>query len=526
MDVYKSRVERGINCENYQPKYDRIIDLITQQRRKLFRLEPVENPTEKLLDKTKEYKRSKRVYTELEEKQREITNKIMELYKSIINVNFTGEIDTSIPQIKNELLQVVNNWQVNTKYIITDEIKSKFLKLLNDNGLSLIKNLMDNNKVIQKEISELEKVKEEITNQLKTFKLSELERNINQLEMLKEKYEKYLVDKGVNDEIEERLLILEEDLKKITEKISLQTIQNAEYNEAILILESEEAMKFNKKIQKEISLLQEENEELNENSEKIIRLQELEKLQNDYKLVEEKKVNNEKLNLEISKIKEDLRDLEEKLSQIREYNITIDIQKAQNETQIEALQNKLNSLNQDFNQKVALQEKLAEHKKLGNIYDIYISMVNASCLPSMILDKHIPVLEKAVNDILTPMTSFQIKITIKGSTIVFRHIKSTGTDITISACSGYEYFMLNLALKMSLAKFGYIPFPSFISIDEGWDVVSESNYSKLQKMFDTLYSIYRNIIVISHLPKVQYMLESYTGTSITIQNVNGISCII
>jgi DNA repair exonuclease SbcCD ATPase subunit len=152
-------------------------------------------------------------------------------------------------------------------------------------------------------------------------------------------------------------------------------------------------------------------------------------------------------------------------------------------------------------------------------------MVNASCLPSIILDKHIPVLEKTVNDILTPMTSFQIKITIKGSTIVFRHIKSTGTDITISACSGYEYFMLNLALKMSLAKFGYIPFPSFISIDEGWDVVSESNYSKLQKMFDTLYSIYRNIIVISHLPKVQYMLESFTGTSITIQNVNGISTV-
>lgn len=530
IEVYKSRVERGINSENYQPKYDRIVDLITQQRRKLFKLELVDNPTDKLLNKMKEFKRSKRIYTELDEKSREITNKILELYKSIINVNFSGEIDTSeaelLPEIRNELLQVVNNWQVNVKYQITDELKSKFLKLLNDNGLSLIKNLVDNNKLIQKEISELEKEKDEIVNQMKTYKLSELEREVTQLEMLKEKYEKYVVDKIANDEIEERLSLLEDDLKKIKEKLAQQVTQNEEYNEAIKIIESEEARKTNKNLQKEISLLHSENEKLNEYSEKIRRLEELEKLQNDYKLVEEKKVNNEKLNSEIAAIKVELQTLEEKMEKIREYNTGIDIQKAQNESQIEALQSKLNSLNQDFNQKVALQEKLAEHKKLGNIYDIYISVVNASCLPSIILDKHIPVLEKAVNDILTPMTSFQIKITIKGSTIVFRHIKSTGTDITISACSGYEYFMLNLALKMSLAKFGYIPFPSFISIDEGWDVVSESNYSKLQKMFDTLYSLYRNIIVISHLPKVQYMLESYTGTSITIQNVNGISSIV
>lgn len=531
---FEKIVKQGINTENYQPKYDRISGLISQQRRKLFKLEPVESPTDKITQKTKEYNKLKSDKDSLEGELIKISNKILELYKTIINVNIenTTEIDTTIPELKESLKKVVNSWVVNTKVLISEELKNNFQKLLNDNGLSLIKNLMDNNKTIQKEIAKLEKEKSEIETKLGSIKISDLERQLLNLETQKDKYEKYQKDKLANEEIEKELEILEKDLSNVSTKIKEQMQKQAEYNEAVEILrihkkweDSKIAMEFNAKLKEKIQKKQDLLTSLTGLFEKTIRLNDLKKLQENFELLEEKKKNNDKLNESILILKEELNGLLVKLDDIRKLNVEIDIQKSQNESEIAVLQTKLDSLNNEFAKKTQLQDKLEEHKKLANMYDIYISMMNASCLPSIILDKHIPVLEKNVNEILTPMTSFQVKIIIKGSTLVFRHIKSTGTDITISACSGYEYFMLNLALKFSLAKFGYIPFPSFISIDEGWDVVSESNYPKLQKMFDKLYSTYRNIIIISHLPKIQYILDSYVGSNITIQNVNGVSSI-
>jgi DNA repair exonuclease SbcCD ATPase subunit len=64
--------------------------------------------------------------------------------------------------------------------------------------------------------------------------------------------------------------------------------------------------------------------------------------------------------------------------------------------------------------------------------------------------------------------------------------------------SGYQQFIINIAIKISLDKHKFYNSSKLFLIDEAIDCVSGENIGKLEHLFSILKKYYDNVIVISH----------------------------
>ena len=81
-------------------------------------------------------------------------------------------------------------------------------------------------------------------------------------------------------------------------------------------------------------------------------------------------------------------------------------------------------------------------------------------------------------------------------------------ELDVNQLSGYETFILNIALKSALNKYSFISKSTLFIIDEGLDVVDENNFSKLNILCEILRRNYKHILIISHMPKIRE-LQNY-----------------
>jgi DNA repair exonuclease SbcCD ATPase subunit/DNA repair exonuclease SbcCD nuclease subunit len=81
-------------------------------------------------------------------------------------------------------------------------------------------------------------------------------------------------------------------------------------------------------------------------------------------------------------------------------------------------------------------------------------------------------------------------------------------------CSGYEKFIINIALKIALDKYKYFTGIKMFFIDEALDCVAEDNLDKLDTLFDILKQYYSTILIISH----NTLLKSKLNSSIQIES--------
>jgi DNA repair exonuclease SbcCD ATPase subunit len=70
----------------------------------------------------------------------------------------------------------------------------------------------------------------------------------------------------------------------------------------------------------------------------------------------------------------------------------------------------------------------------------------------------------------------------------------------VSDLSGYETFILNIALKLSLVKCSSRGRGSVMFIDEGLDCIDSNNRTKLKEFFQMLKKEFNHIFLISHIP--------------------------
>lgn len=413
-----------------------------------------------------------------------IEKKIKEIKRNIIQID---DNLCDLTETKKEVLNYLDNYK-NRQVIIPEYIRSNIRYIFETPNINKTE-IMNRNKILEKELIVFEE---------KSNKYLELTDRLLILENQNNLYKQYLLDKKKNEIINEEIEMLIDVKKQLEEDYKIQ--KDNEINEL------------------KLKILNEKIEELNK---KLI----------DYKLLEKnkKKVNElldlQKIVLELSK-KENLdkKALEE---YINDYNYKklknheLDITRVKNDTKLSTLEEQLIEYTKNYNKKKEIIISLEKLKEMDEIYKIYLGMNNA--LPQLMIQSQIPLLEITVNDILKDLVDFTIKIEMIDNEIVFSHIKADNTRISINACSGYESFVLNMALKLSLKHFGFIPYPSFISIDEGWDCISQENYDKLSIIFDKLYNSYYNILIISHLPKIQSKLDNYVGMLLNIKKQNGSS---
>lgn len=189
----------------------------------------------------------------------------------------------------------------------------------------------------------------------------------------------------------------------------------------------------------------------------------------------------------------------------------------------------------DISDYIATYQKHDELTKQNNLYQSYIKMVGPDGLPYTILKTYLPLIEKDVNKVLGTMVSFEIEIVfhdvLKANDHAVKNIKANigcvdvnirypnSNPYNVSLASGFEKFIINLAIRLVLGNISMSSKPNFFIIDEGWSCMDTENKNNIPAIMDYLKSQFDHIIIISHLEELKNQSE-YT---INIERANGLS---
>lgn len=342
------------------------------------------------------------------------------------------------------------------------------------------------------------------------------------------KYKKLLED---IDKIESSIDSL--DGKKDEKMNATMTIQRLEkeidqLNNSLSIVESNEKIESNnKKLAKKIKEIKEKRCEL----ETKINLYEdyIRVLQNCRDLVVKLKVNSANYN----ELKESIRISSEKVSGYSDFLK----QKSENdkierniralkrdledyEEEIESLEEEIADVNRkivqycvvidQFKKDDAEKKKIAKKVRLNELYRNSLKQ-----LPYTIINKVTPYIEKKINDLLSLVTDFSVKMEVNESKIEIYLNRSiyNGNMIMLSNSSGFEKFISSLAIRIALLEITNLPKLNFIAIDEGLAAFDTHNINNVRTIFDFLTSKFDFVLMMTHLDHI----KQYVDTQINIK---------
>lgn len=224
--------------------------------------------------------------------------------------------------------------------------------------------------------------------------------------------------------------------------------------------------------------------------------------------IEEILVKNEEIEEHILQFKEELR-----LTELEE-------EKAQKE--FRTVFSNLTSFKKDYDGMQVKMQKYNELVKNNRVYELYTQALGRDGVPYLILEKVMPLIESEVNEVLSQVVNFTVKLESTEEKYIHAYI-DYGNNQTwpVELTSGMERFILSLAFRTSLTEITSLPRPPFLAIDEGFGVLDSDNLLSMGKLFEFLKTRYNYLLVISHIDSMKDLVEK----KINVEKVNGYSTI-
>jgi DNA repair exonuclease SbcCD ATPase subunit len=216
---------------------------------------------------------------------------------------------------------------------------------------------------------------------------------------------------------------------------------------------------------------------------------------------------NKKLNDEITSLKSDRSKLEHEFKEITNNLINL-------MGELKVQQNTIQNVNASI-QKLSVMEL----KYAG--YEYYLSAVKRDGIPYGLISEILPKLEVEINNILQPITDFQIILDTDGKNINSYICYGDDKYWPLELTSGMEKFVSSIAIRTALINVSNLPRPNFIAIDEGFGSLDTDNFNSLYLLFDYLKTQFDFIITISHIDKTRDMVDEI----IDINKINSFSSI-
>jgi DNA repair exonuclease SbcCD ATPase subunit len=437
------------------------------------------------------------------------------------NVNNTSTIQTyeklsKLLQYKTIYYKNIENTENNKR--VSDKIRS--LQYWHFHG---------NNEMLKNKINILhEKLKKCLQYQYSYYyslyeKCCNLENFIEYKKCLKEqeKYVNFVSQKQKNVQLIDECKNQEEKIKLIKAQIldhqnSIKKVSGDifENDETVRIIEIHNA---NNDISvKMIQLQKYINEQLIRDTYNILQLS----LEDEDKYNEIKNKNN-KLLFQIEKYGDIIQKLETELSYVIDTYITMKSSISSIEKEISLKTSKINELDEIKRAEGNINNQIFELKKDISFYEDYINLVNKNNIPVKLINKKNSYIQNHINTFLERLTKFTISIDTDTKNGICFSAHKNGLILDVNQLSGYETFILNIALKSALNKYSFISKSTLFILDEGLDVVDKDNFKKLNLLMKLLMKHYKHILLISHMPKVKDLQHN----EVNIQN-NGKSSFI
>jgi DNA repair exonuclease SbcCD ATPase subunit len=146
-------------------------------------------------------------------------------------------------------------------------------------------------------------------------------------------------------------------------------------------------------------------------------------------------------------------------------------------------------------------EKLRQCDKRHRLLSLYCSAMHRTGLQVDILRNHLPRINYEVNKILSDVVNFQVFLRIEEGETDIDIVMQYGEMDTRPAqmASGMEKLLINMAIRYALLTVSNLNTSSSWFIDEGFGVLDAENMSAMSQFFDNVRSVFRNIIIITHI---------------------------
>ena len=236
----------------------------------------------------------------------------------------------------------------------------------------------------------------------------------------------------------------------------------------------------------------------------------IEKVEEDIKKSIEQKESvehNTKIQKEIDKYKENLKEIEDLVYETNDTLIDVS-------GEVKIAENTIKTINESIT-------KLANMEQKYEGYEYYLQCVKRDGIPYELISDILPKLEVEINNILQPLVDFQILLNTDGKNINSYIAYGDEEFWPLELTSGMEKFISSVAIRTALINVSNLPRPNFIAIDEGFGSLDSDNFNSLYLLFDYLKNQFDFIVTISHIDKTRDMVDQI----IDITKVGGFSSI-
>lgn len=146
--------------------------------------------------------------------------------------------------------------------------------------------------------------------------------------------------------------------------------------------------------------------------------------------------------------------------------------------------------------------------KKQKLYNLYVPLMGKDGIRKIIIQKILPQIEKNTNQILNNFVNFQLNLSVNSAGNISMNVSKDNIIYKISNLSGYEKFVVDISLRITLNELSNLSKPNFISIDEGFSCSSSENLSKIDTLFNFLRDRYSFVLIVTHLEQLQDKVDT------------------
>ena len=216
-----------------------------------------------------------------------------------------------------------------------------------------------------------------------------------------------------------------------------------------------------------------------------------------------------------------------------EHNKKIDIEISLVKTKInvaaydkDEIFSKFEKIKQDIEinkQNIEIKNKLIDQIKreaeIEKIFKLYIDLVGKKGISKLVLRSVLPVINSEIQRLLDDVVDFEIEIFIDDKNDVQFVLIKDGINKPLKSGSGLEKTAASLALRAVLGKVSNLPMPNFITFDEVLGKVANINIEKLKPLFDKIKDMYDTVFLITH----NDIVKDWSTNIITVIKENNVS---
>lgn len=145
--------------------------------------------------------------------------------------------------------------------------------------------------------------------------------------------------------------------------------------------------------------------------------------------------------------------------------------------------------------------------KLSEPLSIYKNILHKNGFTNWITSKIVTYMNTVSNNIISNITPFSINIKYaKSSLQIFKTYQNQ--SIPISSCSGFEQFIISIAIRLSLKQLHSTKNFTFCTIDEGFALLDKTYMSNMTYLFDYLRNNFNTVFIISHQPSIRALCDN------------------